>query len=118
MCRELVPISIAANLIMVELQFDGPLSSTPSIPIMTVSGRRQDLIRSRLGTFTRTLHGVSTGDVKAVHRTRVATRRIRELLPLLGLKSLAASKLERRLRKLTRRLGAVRELDVLLLLIK
>jgi CHAD domain-containing protein len=63
------------------------------------------------------LHGVEEGDVRAIHRTRVATRRLRELLPILQLDSDLAAKLGRRLRKITTRLGSVRELDVLLLVI-
>jgi CHAD domain-containing protein len=60
------------------------------------------------------LHGVEAGDPRAIHRTRVATRRLRELLPVLQLDGRTARKLGRRLRRITRRLGAIRELDVLL----
>jgi CHAD domain-containing protein len=63
------------------------------------------------------LPGVESGDVGAIHRARVASRRLRELLPVLELDHAIAKKLGRRLRKLTRRLGAVRELDVLILLL-
>jgi CHAD domain-containing protein len=59
---------------------------------------------------------VETGDVRAVHAARVASRRLRELLPVLQLKGDTAHKLGRRMRKVTSRLGAVRELDVLLIL--
>jgi CHAD domain-containing protein len=62
------------------------------------------------------LPGVESGDIKAVHRARVASRRLRELLPLLALEPKTARKLGRRLRKATRQLGGVRELDVLLTL--
>jgi CHAD domain-containing protein len=51
-------------------------------------------------------------DVRAVHRTRVASRRLRELLPILQLDGHTNQKLAKRLRKITRRLGKVRELDV------
>ena len=60
------------------------------------------------------LHGVEDGDVDALHRTRVASRRLREVLPVLQLDPDAARKLNRRLRKITDRLGKVREYDVLL----
>src|SRR5437867_2962313 len=86
--------------------------------IMTASVRREDLLRTRLNRFTRSLPGVQTGDMRAIHRARVASRRLRELLPVLGLSHGAAAKLSRRLRKTTRRLGAIRELDVLLALIE
>jgi CHAD domain-containing protein len=62
------------------------------------------------------LPGVEAGDVRAIHRTRVASRRLRELLPLLELESKTARKLARRLKKTTRQLGGVREVDVLLML--
>ncbi len=75
--------------------------------------RRDQLFRVRLDLFTRTLHGVEQGDVRAVHQMRVATRRLRELMPILELEQEAGSRLSRRLRKVTRQLGPVRELDVL-----
>jgi len=51
-----------------------------------------------------------------VHAARVASRRLRELLPVLGADAKATRRLGRRLRKVTSRLGSVRELDVLLLM--
>ncbi|MQA31349.1 MAG: CHAD domain-containing protein [Luteitalea sp.] len=78
---------------------------------------RNELLASRLPRFTRALHGVEKGSVNAIHRTRVASRRLREVLPVLQLDSDVSSKLSKKLRKVTRRLGSVRELDVLLILI-
>ncbi len=75
---------------------------------------RVRLIRTHSDRLLRALHGVERGDVRSVHRARVATRRLRELVPLLQLDRAAAHKLARRLRAVTDRLGAVRELDVLL----
>jgi CHAD domain-containing protein len=63
------------------------------------------------------LQGLEKGDASALHRARVATRRLRELLPVLQLDHDASSKLSRRLRKVTQRLGSVRELDVLMQLV-
>ena len=63
------------------------------------------------------LHGLDEGDVRALHRTRVASRRLREILPVLQVDPDVARRLGRRLRKVTQRLGAVRELDVLCLLL-
>lgn len=85
--------------------------------IMPVSTTRSELLDKRLRRFTRVLRGVEKGDVSSLHQARVASRRLRELLPILQLEGAAARKLTRRLRKLTVRLGAVRELDVLVLLI-
>jgi CHAD domain-containing protein len=76
-----------------------------------------DLLKPRVDRFTRVLRGLEQGDVKALHRTRVASRRLRELIPVLQLPPDLAKKLSRRLRKVTERLGSARELDVTLLLI-
>jgi CHAD domain-containing protein len=83
---------------------------------MPVGALRSDLLKSRVVRFTRVLHGVGEGDGRALHRARVGSRRLRELLPVLQLDADTTKKLVRRLRKVTTRLGAVRELDVLLLL--
>jgi CHAD domain-containing protein len=74
--------------------------------------------RERLDAFEHDLGRVEEGNIEALHRTRVASRRLRELLPLLGLGRDTTRKLTRRLRKVTRQLGTVRELDVLMLLIQ
>lgn len=63
------------------------------------------------------LHGLPGADPTAVHQTRVASRRLRELLPVLQLGGDVDGKLSRRLRKVTRALGPVREADVLIALI-
>ena len=81
---------------------------------MPVSVRRNDLLRSRLHKLARLVKGVERGDVDAIHRARVASRRLRELFPILQLDNDVTTKLIRRLKKVTRRLGNVRELDVLL----
>jgi len=74
--------------------------------------------RKRLDAFSRELKDVEDGDVGALHRTRVASRRLREVVPLLELDGDVSHRLSRRLRKVTRALGPVRELDVLMLLIQ
>ncbi len=63
------------------------------------------------------LPGIEEGDIRALHRMRVASRRLRELLPILQIDRDVARKLGRRLRRVTKRLGTVRELDVLILLL-
>jgi len=85
---------------------------------MPAETHRHELLRKRLGVFTRMLHGVEQGDVRALHRARVASRRLRELVPVLQLDRVVTQKITRRLRKVTTRLGIVRELDVLLLLLE
>lgn len=85
---------------------------------MPVLLTRYELLERRLGRFTRMLHGLDDSDIRALHRTRVASRRLRELLPVLQLQGKVTAELARRLQKITQRLGKIRELDVLLLLIE
>jgi CHAD domain-containing protein len=58
-------------------------------------------------------HAVA-GDDLGVHQARVTSRRLREAVPVLatGLTGSKAGKAERKIRRLTRALGSVRELDV------
>src|ERR1043166_4830815 len=84
---------------------------------MPVVVARSELLRSHLQRFNRTLRGLERGDIRMLHAARVATRRLRELVPILQLENTTTRKLSRRLRKMTKHLGGVRELDVLLLLI-
>ena len=72
------------------------------------------LIRQRLTAVTEGLPGARNGDVNSLHQTRVATRRLREALPLVA-SGARGRKLEKTVRRLTRALGPVRELDVALL---
>jgi CHAD domain-containing protein len=76
---------------------------------------RSELLKRHLDRLTRALPGLEQGDVRALHRARVASRRLRELIPVLQLDHSTSKKLSRRLRKVTSRLGTVRELDVLML---
>ena len=73
--------------------------------------------RTRLQALVCELPGLELGRGEALHRARVASRRLRELLPLLELEHQPGRKLNRQLRAVTRRLGRVRELDVLIGLI-
>jgi CHAD domain-containing protein len=70
----------------------------------------------RLGEFARELDLIGAGDIEALHRARVASRRVREWLPLLELDRDLTRTLARRLRQATKQFGIVRELDVLMLL--
>jgi len=78
------------------------------------AGRFELFIRQRLGALSRTLPSARAGEITSVHQARVATRRLREALPLITRGS-ALRKHRRRVRRLTRALGPVRELDVALL---
>ncbi len=84
---------------------------------MPIVAGRSELLAAHLKRFNRTLRGLERGDSRMLHAARVASRRLRELVPILQLDPAVSRKLGRRLRKMTKRLGEVRELDVLLLLI-
>src|SRR5262252_2466143 len=85
---------------------------------MNDSSGPSDAFRKRLADFTQETARIYEGDAEALHHTRVASRRLRELLPLMRLDSDSTRKLGLRLKKVTRRLGAVRELDVLIQIIQ
>jgi CHAD domain-containing protein len=82
--------------------------------LMERSSPSELLIRQRLAALTRVLPAAQRGDVRSLHHARVATRRLREALPLV-VSGTRARKLERVVRRLTRALGPVRELDVALI---
>lgn len=69
------------------------------------------LIRQRVSALGRALPATRDGDATSLHRARVATRRLRAALPLVG-SSGKADKLVRAVQRLTRALGPIRELDV------
>jgi CHAD domain-containing protein len=79
------------------------------------------VVERRLKAVRHELPGVLAGEAESIHRMRVASRRLREALPLLAA-AVAASggadaphrKIARALRRVTRALGGVRELDVAL----
>jgi CHAD domain-containing protein len=74
------------------------------------------LLRHRLTTLMDAMPAATSGDVRSVHQARVATRRLREALPVLRttVHGHALSRVRRRVRRMTRALGPVRELDVCL----
>jgi CHAD domain-containing protein len=86
--------------------------------VVTNSLQRSDLLRTRLRAFVGELPALAQGNVEALHHARVASRRLRELLPILALDRRTTRKLNRRLRTVTQQLGTVRELDVLILLLE
>jgi CHAD domain-containing protein len=81
---------------------------------MTRSNSSELLIRQRLAALARELPAARQGNVNAVHGARVATRRLREALPVIASGNLRRH-LRKRVRRLTRALGPVRELDVALI---
>jgi CHAD domain-containing protein len=65
----------------------------------------------RLRPLRRAVRGVAEGRKSAVHAARTATRRLRELIPLLAIEKPVARKLMRRLRKAGRQLGRTRDMQ-------
>jgi CHAD domain-containing protein len=81
--------------------------------MMRASTTRSELLRKRLDRLNRFIKAVDQADPAALHQARVTSRRLRELIPVLKLGGGTARKLNRRLKKVTARLGTVRELDVM-----
>ena len=77
------------------------------------------LLRQRLVSLLKAMPAAQAGDRMSVHQARVASRRLREALPLLGVRADADAldRADKRVRRITRALGPVRELDVTLLLL-
>lgn len=77
--------------------------------LVTLIERRHDALRTHAGP-------AREGTAEGVHQARVASRRLREVVPVLGrgLDNVRLKPLRRDLRDLTRALGPVRELDVAL----
>ncbi|MGE0815607.1 MAG: CHAD domain-containing protein [Vicinamibacterales bacterium] len=72
-----------------------------------------DLLEPRRAALAAALPPALHGDHGAVHQARVASRRLRELVPVWpGLDDRDARRARKRLRRVTRTLGRVRELDV------
>jgi CHAD domain-containing protein len=74
------------------------------------------LLARRARALQRFLPAAIRGDDRGVHQARVATRRLREAVPVLttGVKGAKTGKARNKIRRLTRALGTVRELDVTL----
>jgi CHAD domain-containing protein len=87
----------------------GHASTAPGAALAAVIAKRHEALRSHL-------RPAREGDVEGVHQARVASRRLRETIPVLGtgLDDVRLKPVGRRLRDLTRALGPVRELDVAL----
>lgn len=72
------------------------------------------LLARRARSLKRHLRAAALGNGHGVHQARVASRRLREAVPVLasGLKDTKAGKARKKIRRVTRALGAIRELDV------
>jgi CHAD domain-containing protein len=74
------------------------------------------LLKQRLTTLVDAMPAVQAGDMRSVHQARVATRRLREALPVLRktVHHHTLTRVRQQVREMTRALGPVRELDVAL----
>lgn len=86
----------------------------PGDPTMRHREALTDVFPRRLRALVRNLPSAQKGDAEALHKTRVASRRVREALPMLAdaVSSASWKKARRQTRRMTRALGRVRELDV------
>jgi CHAD domain-containing protein len=76
---------------------------------MRAAADLQTVLKRRIKALETHLPGAFAGNPRALHRARVASRRLREVLPLM---TTVGPKATRRVRRLTRWLGRVREMDV------
>jgi len=75
-------------------------------------------LTQRIDALAAHLPAAIAGDERGIHQARVATRRLREILPIVAdTRSGRGRRLRRRLKRLTAALGPVRELDVALSLL-
>jgi CHAD domain-containing protein len=72
------------------------------------------LYRDQVRILRAQLPGLFDGAKEAVHEARVATRRIRELLPLVGAPGHDVEQLQRAYKRVGRALGEVRDQDILI----
>src|SRR3954465_6904841 len=94
-------------------QKKGPAGRHPTMN--TRAPRITTALLQRLSrALNRHLPAAVAGDDTAVHQARVTTRRLREAVPVLatGLAGSKSGKAQKKIRRLTRALGCVRELDV------
>src|SRR5262245_21051945 len=81
---------------------------------MNVRPSYDSIWRKRLDALNNVWDEFLSGESEALHKARVASRRIREALPVVAAEapSSKVKKLRRKVRGLTRELGPIRELDV------
>src|SRR5688572_14340518 len=83
-----------------------PTTTRPKLPVTTM------LLLRRARELQRQLPAAVAGDDTGVHQARVASRRLREAVPVLAADTKLRKKAERKIRRVTRALGTVREMDV------
>ena len=71
------------------------------------------IFRRRLAEFTTPMPGAEHGRARDIHKARVASRRLREMLPLMHTGRRKERRVQKLMRRVTRGLGRLREADVL-----
>ena len=83
-----------------------PTTIRPKLPVTTT------LLLRRARELQRQLPAAIAGDDVGVHQARVASRRLREAVPVLAADTKVRKKAERKIQRVTQALGTVREMDV------
>lgn len=78
---------------------------------MSISPRRNDLLQRRVDGLTGSIERTLEGEPKALVEARVAAWQLREVLPILAIEGSTSAKVAHRLRKMTRRLAKVLEIE-------
>lgn len=76
----------------------------------------RNLLSTKLDALTSRVESARRGHVRSIHQARVASRRLREAVPVIGISAgePMCRQVARDLRRITRALGGVREMDVAL----
>jgi len=89
-----------------------PLTTWPAAPSMARRSPIDTLLASRTAVLAAAVPAALGGESVAVHQARVASRRLREVVPILDDVAPSAGRASAAVRRVTRALGPVRELDV------
>lgn len=84
----------------------------PAAPSMARRSPLDTLLATRIAALDTTVPAALGGEPVAVHQARVASRRLREVVPILAPVTPSADRAGQAVRRVTRALGPVRELDV------
>ncbi len=89
-----------------------PPITLPAAPSMARRSPIDTLLASRTAALAVAVPAALGGESAAVHQARVASRRLREVVPILDDAAPSAGRASAAVRRVTRALGPVRELDV------
>ena len=84
-----------------------------NMPTSPVQSAFRTIFGRRLAEFTAPLPGAEHGRARDIHKARVASRRLREMLPLMRTGRRRDQRVRKLMRRVTRGLGRLREAEVL-----